>query len=285
MKSAKEVWSFVKAYIGKYYIAFLFGGVMWMLLDVYATKGIDASFVSACTDVSLVVFAFITLFSAKKEWAKWLKQDGYKIASELMNDKFIKTFEISNDLSNQIRNVENAAAGIINSLPKEALNIEDFSSVHKVANLSMRLRSKFEKLNESVSPLREELYKNIFPLSQEIQFTILKMRNNGVDFSKNNSGLMLNEHFTDFSSLTIQCENCYVAISQYLFAMKMTNNPFNECEDFILSKFNYGQLDKVFEIKSHVDEIKRLASVIRANLNELTVAAKNKKTIADYFDL
>lgn len=83
MKSAKEVWRFVKPYIAKYYLAFLLGGVSWMLLDVYATKGIDASFVSACADVSLVVAAIFAGKQAKKIWQDKFKDESYTYAKKI----------------------------------------------------------------------------------------------------------------------------------------------------------------------------------------------------------
>jgi hypothetical protein len=42
-------------------------------MDVYVTKGIDASFVSAVMDAALTVFAFIALVEAKK-WIKGQKK-------------------------------------------------------------------------------------------------------------------------------------------------------------------------------------------------------------------
>ncbi|MGS4680686.1 hypothetical protein ACKURH_16000 [Enterobacter soli] len=285
MEWFKKMWRFVKLYVSKYYIAFLSGGVVWMLLDVYAIKGIDASFVSAIADTSLVVFAFIALLEAKKEWDKRLKQDGYKIASDLMNDKFIKIVQVTSDLIGRVRGVENTILSIVNKLPPENSNLKDYEGMRILVMVNSNLKPRLENLSEQVESLQIEIYEKLFPLSQEVQFTILRMRNNSVDFSGNDSGDLLKSHYTDFSTLTIQCENCYVAINQYLYCMKMSKNPFAECDGFNIGAHNYEHLNDIIEIKSYIDEIKKLIRKIRENLNIITLAAKDKKTMVDYFDL
>ena len=285
MERFKNMLRFVKLYVSKYYIAFLSGGVVWMLLDVYAIKGIDASFVSAIADTSLVVFAFIALLEAKKEWDKRLKQDGYKIASDLMNDKFIKIVQVTSDLIGRVRDVENTILSIVNKLPSENSNLKDYEGVLNLVKVNSNLKPRLENLSEQVESLQIDIYEKLFPLSQEVQFTILRMRNNSVDFSRNDSGDLLKSHYTDFSTLTIQCENCYVAINQYLYCMKMSKNPFIECDGFNIGTHNYERLNDINEIKSYIDNIKELISTIRENLNVITLAAKDKKTMADYFDL
>lgn len=57
-----------------------------MLLDVYVTKGIDASFVSAVMDSIMAGTAILAVLAARNYLAQFTAQEGYKEAIELMND-------------------------------------------------------------------------------------------------------------------------------------------------------------------------------------------------------
>lgn len=83
MNVIKKVWNVVKPYIFRYYVAFFCGGVVWMFLDVYVTKGIDASFVSACADMALVALALIAGVQAKKIWQDKFKDESYTFAKKI----------------------------------------------------------------------------------------------------------------------------------------------------------------------------------------------------------
>lgn len=83
MNMIKRVFNFVRPYIFRYYVAFFCGGVVWMLIDVYVTKGIDASFVSACADMALVALALIAGIQAKKIWQDKFKEDSYGFAKKI----------------------------------------------------------------------------------------------------------------------------------------------------------------------------------------------------------
>lgn len=86
MERAKTVFRVIKEYIIKYYVAFFCGGVVWMLLDVYVTKGIDASFVSAIMDTIMAGTAMLAVLAAKNYLAQFTAQEGFKIAISLVND-------------------------------------------------------------------------------------------------------------------------------------------------------------------------------------------------------
>lgn len=86
MEKAKKVFRVMKEYIIKYYVAFFVGGLVWMLLDVYVTKGIDASFVSAVMDSIMAGATILAILAAKNYLAQFTAQEGYKEAIELVND-------------------------------------------------------------------------------------------------------------------------------------------------------------------------------------------------------
>lgn len=89
VEKAKKVLGFIKPYIIKYYVAFFVGGLVWMLLDVYVTKGIDASFVSAVMDSIMAGTAILAVLAAKNYLAQFTAQEGYKIAISLVNDEIL----------------------------------------------------------------------------------------------------------------------------------------------------------------------------------------------------
>ena len=66
VKSVWKVWICAKLYTAKYYFAFFCGGLVWMLLDIYVTHGIDASFVSDIMDSTMAAVAILALYKEKK---------------------------------------------------------------------------------------------------------------------------------------------------------------------------------------------------------------------------
>ncbi|WP_263064747.1 hypothetical protein [Dickeya dadantii] len=261
----KIVFIFIKNCAMKYGVAFLCGGVGWMLLDVYVTKGIDASFVSACMDTALVIFAFMTLIEARKIWIGRAKQDGYKIALELLNNKFIKVV-----MNHQLNDWLFRMDGLIfqfNNLG--GLSIP--STLNKESECIKNLIMEIDTLNELLRDV-------IFPLSQETQFDIFRMRNAGVDFSSDTYGLMLKKHFKDFLSLSIKCESYISGVTEYIeFYNHLQNN------DDLMDSGNRLRLQRYLsDFYTFNKEIKIIVNEMRENLNKATIS-KNK-TILDYFN-
>lgn len=274
MQQLKKVWLNVKRYITKYYIAFLSGGVVWMLLDVYAVNGIDASFasfVSAVADTLLVVFAFIALIEARKAWVKRAKEDGYKIAHDLLNYKFINTgltpilaawIGQADDLYHQYQR-----------LKKKKDNLDDPMVAEEIFIFIKNLKPCHDAL--------DKLFRNqVYPLSQEIQFDMFRMRNVGVDFSSKDDGLFLKGHFDDFLFLSQECNSLSILLNGYI----ATHSDINfikevwRLEDVLGSEYNH--LDKSFEI---FNEIKSMKLRLLWNVNN--TISSNKNNIHSYFDI
>ncbi|HHH2235418.1 TPA: hypothetical protein ACPY5O_004240, partial [Yersinia enterocolitica] len=98
MQNAKEYEMKIKnivkqasVYATSPFAAFSIGAVVVMLLDVYVTKGIDSSFVSACMDVVMATTALLVFIEAKDYISKQTYQDGYKVAIELQSQLLPKT--------------------------------------------------------------------------------------------------------------------------------------------------------------------------------------------------
>ncbi|EKN6408038.1 hypothetical protein [Yersinia enterocolitica] len=73
------------------FVAFSIGAVVVMLLDVYVTKGIDSSLISACMNVVMATTAVLVFIEAKDYISKQTYQDGYKVAIELQSQLLPKT--------------------------------------------------------------------------------------------------------------------------------------------------------------------------------------------------
>lgn len=86
MNVINKVWGFVKSYLVNPLVAFSCGGVVWMFLDVYVTKGIDASFVSAVMDTIMAGATILAILAARNYLAQFTAQEGYKEAIELVNN-------------------------------------------------------------------------------------------------------------------------------------------------------------------------------------------------------
>ena len=267
MKSAKEVWSFVKPYIGKYYLAFLLGGVFWMLLDVYATKGIDTSFVSAIMDTVMACAAVLALIEAKKIWLNKSKEEAYRISLGLLNNMFIKTV-----MEHRLNLFLFSNYGVISSYL--ALN-EKWDMLDQ---LNTRERELLELLIKQQEQLEKKLYNSIFPLSQEVQFDILRMRHTGVNFSDNECGDMLKNHFSDFLTLSITCEN-YLQCIKYFIRAHQTGLDNDEITILHNRDIVESYLNEMMVFNKSINEI---VKTNRKNLNWVTT--QKSKTIKDYFN-
>ncbi|EPN9191345.1 hypothetical protein ACT4TS_001176 [Enterobacter roggenkampii] len=262
----KKVWHFVKPYITNPVVAFSGGGVVWMLLDVFVTKGIDASFVSAVMDTVMAGAAILALIEATKIWLNKSKEDGYKISLDLLNHKFINTV-----MDHKLSSLLFSNYGVISSyltLNNEWDNTEQVIS---------RERTLQKLLVKQLEELEEKLFNSIFPLSQEVQFDIFRMRNTGVDFADNEFGRMLNQHFSNLLSTSIECEN-YIQCIKYFIKVHQIESVDNGLA--ILK--NRGIIhDYLNEMLNYNKKINNLVKVNRQNLNEITLL--KTKTVKDYF--
>ncbi|HDL7101286.1 TPA: hypothetical protein PXM79_004097 [Yersinia enterocolitica] len=85
----KDIVKQISVYATSPFVAFSIGAVVVMLLDVYVTKGIDSSFVSACMDVVMAGAAVGAVIVARNYLAQFTAQEGYKIAIDLVNNHLL----------------------------------------------------------------------------------------------------------------------------------------------------------------------------------------------------
>ena len=163
---AKKVLGFIKPYIIKYYVAFFVGGLVWMLIDVYVMKGIDASFVSAVMDSIMAGTAILAVLAAKNYLAQFTAQEGYKLAIHLVNNDFPQLRDNLNATLNgfeQIKKVldESKVIGSINSDTAQQLISPLSNYTENLARLSdtiIRSISSIETYGLKMNKERDDSY-------------------------------------------------------------------------------------------------------------------------------
>lgn len=257
----------------EYSLAFCLGGFVWMLIDVYVTKGIDASFVSAVMDTFVVIIAISALFKAQQFWSDKTKQEGHNIALKLLNETLIES-TLSHKLGIPFAKANAIFIGYINL-------IENFDATPQDVRKTKEL--KFVKdLSEVHEDLSNILFMTMFPYNQEIQFNIFRMRNTGIDFSDNEYGKLLSEHFKTHMELTIGLESLIYELRQYL--THFYDGEFlssYENKDIVYPQNSNEYIVYLNSLSKNIRTLIGKVNLLRDNLNKVT---DNKKTLMSYFD-
>lgn len=133
------------------FVTFSAGAVVVMLLDVYITKGMDSSFVSACMDVVMAGAAVGAVLIARNYLAQFTAQEGYKIAIELVNDVFPKHERLKTVVPRC-----NTALTIVNKV------IEHESSSEKEVSILKSILSECNRMSEDANSVYREINKLLF---------------------------------------------------------------------------------------------------------------------------
>ncbi|HID5228942.1 TPA: hypothetical protein ACXEMK_003854 [Enterobacter roggenkampii] len=192
MNVINKVWHFVRPYIFKYYVAFFCGGMFWMFLDVYVTKGIDASFVSAVMDTVMATAATIALIKAKKIWDDKGIDHGHKFAMQLLTDVVPKMVP-TDKLTDTIRRLEHG----IRILNNETL-------VLKSINTEQRHKIKIRELNFILNKLRElsdSLLNDVEKINETRQVLFSQINICGVGWNRSHAATALELHFSRYMRL------------------------------------------------------------------------------------
>lgn len=255
-----------------YAFSFCLGGFVWMLIDVYVTKGIDASFVSAVMDTLVVIIAIAALIKAQQFWSDRTKQEGHNIALKLLNETLLES-TLSHKLGIPFARANAIFIGYINlmqNVDKTPQEVRKTKELRFVKDLS--------EVHEDLSNI---LYTTLFPYNQEIQFNIFRMRNTGVDFSKNEHGVLLSGHFKTHMELTIGLESLIYELRQYL--SHFYDGEFLSCyenKDIIYPQNSSEYIVYLNSLSKNIKALMDKTSLLRENLNDAT---ENKKTLTSYF--
>jgi hypothetical protein len=170
-----------------------------MFIDVYVTKGIDASFVSAFADIALVVFAVVAFHQAKRVWIDKTKHDGYKVALDLLNGKLHEVRQRIQGVTIDL-NLTHGKLSSVDSL------ISEWRNTIPEQNSAERIITSFEQRTNSIS---NQLDKVVNPLREEIEYDIFRLKNMSVRFSDNVQGAKLHEYFIDYLKLYEVCKQLH----------------------------------------------------------------------------
>lgn len=259
--------------IGGNCIPFLLGILLWMFVDVFLTKGIDSSFISAIMDSMMTGVAIAALFKAKQVWSERSKQDGYRIASRLITDYLIRC-TMSHDLNRPLLNLTSHITGFINFYLDENKN--------KNKNKSEEVDS-IDKLAALHNDISNQLYEHVFPLSQEVQFDIFRLRKLGVNFSDSKDGLILKRHFDTYQEFTIKLESLIYEIRFFLNLFYSGNfNSESSKNDIIIPGYRRDLHSKLESLYVQANYLRGRIMQLRDNLTNIT---KSPETVPNYFNL
>ncbi|HDU6219414.1 TPA: hypothetical protein RFX48_001210 [Klebsiella aerogenes] len=138
----------------KYFFAFVAGGIAWMLLDVYVSKGIDkGSYPDWISSVCNIVMACATVgavLTARNYLAQFTAQEGYKLAIKFFNESFHEILPLSIKLEESIGGVVKFYNDIAD---EEISDVELMGFISNAHNISAKLF----KFNEYKKSLDKEL--------------------------------------------------------------------------------------------------------------------------------
>lgn len=253
---------------------FSLGAVFIMFVDTYITKGIDSSFVSAVMDTVMAVATVLAVLAAKNYLNQSAKQDGYKIALSILNDRFVHTGLLSFVVKDlvvlelQLLNYRHID-GVFKNTPESFKRIRErkyiisMSKLHKSLNISLKER--------------------IFELNQQIQFDIFKMRNTGIDFNSNEHGLLMKQHLSSYRELTLNLDGYLEDLKLYLLKFyDYSHSDFYDEEKIKIPDDRESFSESVNELLLRIGEIKKTCNELVSGVNEVTVS---KKTVFEYFNL
>lgn len=215
MNVIKKVLGFVKPYIYRYYVAFFCGGVVWMFLDVYVTKGSDASFVSAIMDTVMAAAATIALIKAKKIWDDKGKDHGHKYAMQLLTDVVPKMI-VTPKVSDTIIALDKTIKDLNNEFPTfKTLSLEQQHMI-QVRRLNYILE-KLKILCDIALPEIEKINESQHVLHSQIDIC-------GVGFNKSEAANILMLQFDNFFELQKKLSDIIIAGYDAFFLLVNNNN-------------------------------------------------------------
>lgn len=262
VERAKTVFRVIKEYIIKYYVAFFCGGVVWMLLDVYVTKGIDSSFVSAVMDTIMAGTAILAVLAAKNYLAQFTAQEGYKLAIHLVNNDFPQLRDNLKATLNGFEQIikvldESKVIGSINSDTAQQL-------ISPLSNYTENLARLSDTINRNISSI--ETYGLKMNKERDDSYLIISqyILSNYLSFFKYSEGLRMcfdNIIDDDYSwvgnnKLVVKTRDYYELIDKtqqdYVDIVEETNSKIKETKDAIEA------FDKMLAKPRHITNIFRV---------------------------
>ncbi|EMX9120804.1 hypothetical protein [Klebsiella aerogenes] len=195
----------------KYFFAFAAGGIAWMLLDVYVSKGIDkGSYPDWISSVCNIVMACATVgavLTARNYLAQFTAQEGYKLAIKFFNESFHEILPLSIKLEESIGDV----VKFYNDIADEGISdVELNGFISNTHNISAKL-FKFNEYKKSLDKELNSIATYGLHLNDEWDFLYKQLTEDLNDLGK---------LFSEFS----EQNQCYIEAMEREFKISISNH-------------------------------------------------------------
>ncbi|MGG8134872.1 hypothetical protein PGO54_12340 [Klebsiella aerogenes] len=195
----------------KYFFAFAAGGIAWMLLDVYVSKGIDkGSYPDWISSVCNIVMACATVgavLTARNYLAQFTAQEGYKLAIKFFNESFHEILPLSIKLEESIGDVVKFYNDIAD---EEISDVELNGFISNAHNISAKL-FKFNECKKSLDKELNSIATYGLHLNDEWSFLYKQLTEDLNDLGK---------MFSEFS----EQNQCYIEAIEREFKISISNH-------------------------------------------------------------
>lgn len=195
----------------KYFFAFAAGGIAWMLLDVYVSKGVDkGSYPDWISSVCNIVMACATVgavLTARNYLAQFTAQEGYKLAIKFFNESFHEILPLSIKLEESIGDV----VKFYNDIADEGISdVELNGFISNTHNISAKL-FKFNEYKKSLDKELNSIATYGLHLNDEWDFLYKQLTEDLNDLGK---------LFSEFS----EQNQCYIEAMEREFKISISNH-------------------------------------------------------------
>ncbi len=266
MKVNNPILKLVWHRLSKNTIAFLLGCLFIMVLDTYLVKGWDSSFTSALMDTVMAAAAVAALLKAGEYIKQKLHEDSYKYALSLLNEFVPKMFDLLS-VRHTIGNLKTSISSH-SDFVKNRVEIEG-------------LKCSGETIFDFHKDVYDFFITQLYPLNQEIKFTIFRMRNTNGDFKNDIDGTFLYEYFSNYSEAVERLEVVLSEIKRKLLFFKKIEGKGGE--NGYINLEEYAQVfNEPFttRIDKEISEVLGLIQKVTQGIDKIT---QNRKDLTAYF--
>lgn len=255
-------------------MAFFFGGTFWMLLDVKATKGIDASFVSAVMDTIMATVAILALLKAKQIWDDKGKDVGHQYVMKLLTEVV------------PVLNVSPSTSMLLTFIEANVLNIYTMPTKMTAEKIAMSIDVKkicIKQCFDEVNKLREYSIYEMDRIVNSCDDLISQISMCGITVKQGFVGACLERQIKQYRDYTF-------GLSQLCWDLESTFQLFKSETIFEIDSKNYPDMksfmsvldeNKLKECITRINDLKIIEKDIKVNVQNI-IKGGYKPT--DYFD-
>ncbi|SMG52905.1 hypothetical protein SAMN03159353_101541 [Cedecea sp. NFIX57] len=244
-----------------------------MFLDVYLTKGIDASFVSAVMDTVLAIGACYAGYKAKQIWDEKGKDVGHKHVMKILTE-VVPTMQVSSSILYNIKLMEIYMGDIKREYGSDYSSLEDAINNKRLAIKEML--SLVDKIKSSSIDEMNRLNDICINLISQINMC-------GISTSESVAGQMFKYQVNKYNDFTRELMSCCYEINSALHFFKSSHI-------YNMHGGNYDRMDhfmsiinmNIFDLAlSRFSKLMDIDEELKDNLNKMK---EGKLKPSDYFD-